>query len=337
MGWYPNARSPRVFWAAVEGGDTLPALAHDIDAALEPLGIAKEARNFLGASDTCSDQGTGAARSAAHRRFAIGIRIVRLLPGGSLSSVPKPARFGRIYLHQAVRISLAGRMKPLLVLVVAYLVGGIPFGYLLVKLKTGEDVRSKGSGNIGATNVLRTTGRAIAVITLLLDIAKGFFAVWFAAWLTAGFPRVDERRGAGGDGRPCLSCIFEIPGRQSGGELHRRVPLFDAIALGAALILFVIVVSATRHISMGSIVAAGSLPFAVWMILHPPAPVLLASIMAAAFIIYRAQVEHTKNPGGERECIPVWKRKISSDEILHRDRRGGELGDGAFHCAGVAL
>src|ERR1035441_6007560 len=79
-------------------------------------------------------------------------------------------------------------MKPLLVLVVAYLVGGIPFGFLLVKLKTGEDVRSKGSGNIGATNVLRTTGRAIAVVTLLLDIGKGFFAVWFAGWLTGDSP-----------------------------------------------------------------------------------------------------------------------------------------------------
>ena len=79
-------------------------------------------------------------------------------------------------------------MTPLLVLVVAYLVGGIPFGYLLVKLKTGEDVRSKGSGNIGATNVLRTTGRAVAVVTLLLDIGKGFFAVWFAAKLTGNSP-----------------------------------------------------------------------------------------------------------------------------------------------------
>src|ERR1700733_10805062 len=79
-------------------------------------------------------------------------------------------------------------MTPLLVLVTAYLVGGIPFGYLLVRLKTGEDVRTKGSGNIGATNVLRTTGRAVAVATLLLDIAKGFFAVWLAAKLTSDDP-----------------------------------------------------------------------------------------------------------------------------------------------------
>ena len=59
-------------------------------------------------------------------------------------------------------------MTPLLVLIAAYLIGGVPFGYLLVRLKTGRDVRSLGSGNIGATNVLRTTGRAIAVFCLSL-------------------------------------------------------------------------------------------------------------------------------------------------------------------------
>src|SRR6202051_4836012 len=79
-------------------------------------------------------------------------------------------------------------MIPFLVLLACYLIGAIPFGYLLVKLKSGEDVRSMGSGTIGATNVLRTTGRAIAVVTLLLDMAKGFFAVWFARWLTGSSP-----------------------------------------------------------------------------------------------------------------------------------------------------
>ena len=57
---------------------------------------------------------------------------------------------------------------------IAYLLGAIPFGYLLVKWKTGADVRAAGSGNIGATNVMRTTGRAAGVATLLLDIAKGY-------------------------------------------------------------------------------------------------------------------------------------------------------------------
>ena len=62
---------------------------------------------------------------------------------------------------------------PVLALVAAYLIGGIPFGYLVVKWKTGADVRSSGSGNIGATNVLRTTGRFAGVVTLLLDIEIG--------------------------------------------------------------------------------------------------------------------------------------------------------------------
>ena len=79
-------------------------------------------------------------------------------------------------------------MTSLIAIIVAYLVGGIPFGYLLVRWKTGEDVRDKGSGNIGATNVLRTTGRAVAVATLLLDIAKGLFAVWLADKLSGGSP-----------------------------------------------------------------------------------------------------------------------------------------------------
>ena len=64
-------------------------------------------------------------------------------------------------------------MIPLAVLLVAYLLGSIPFGYLLVRWKTGSDVRAAGSGNIGATNVLRTTGRLAGVATLLLDIGKG--------------------------------------------------------------------------------------------------------------------------------------------------------------------
>ena len=96
-------------------------------------------------------------------------------------------------------------MIPLAVLLIAYLLGAIPFGYLLVKWKTGADVRAAGSGNIGATNVMRTTGRAAGVVTLLLDIAKGYAAVWIAGRLTGAGCALDESGGSGGDGRPRLS------------------------------------------------------------------------------------------------------------------------------------
>src|SRR5215475_5966872 len=77
-------------------------------------------------------------------------------------------------------------MMPALALVAAYLIGAIPFGFLLVRWKTGGDIRASGSGNIGATNVLRTTGRVAGIATLLLDIAKGYLAVWLAGYLTQG-------------------------------------------------------------------------------------------------------------------------------------------------------
>src|SRR5215468_3884338 len=76
----------------------------------------------------------------------------------------------------------------LLALAIAYIAGAIPFGYLLVKWKTGGDVRGSGSGNIGATNVLRTTGRGAGIATLLLDIGKGYLAVWIAGRLTDQSP-----------------------------------------------------------------------------------------------------------------------------------------------------
>ncbi len=79
-------------------------------------------------------------------------------------------------------------MSPFLILLADYLIGGVPFGYLIVKLTTGQDVRASGSGNIGATNVLRTTGRAAGVLTLALDVLKGLFAVWLMARFTSDSP-----------------------------------------------------------------------------------------------------------------------------------------------------
>ena len=79
-------------------------------------------------------------------------------------------------------------MNVIIAVLSAYLLGSIPFGYLLVRLRTGRDVRSAGSQSIGATNVLRTAGRLMGVVTLLLDGGKGYLAVWLAAVLTERSP-----------------------------------------------------------------------------------------------------------------------------------------------------
>ena len=71
-------------------------------------------------------------------------------------------------------------MRPLLVVIIAYLVGSIPFGYLIVRRKIGDDIRQSGSGGTGATNVSRKAGKAAGVFTLVLDALKGSVAVLIA-------------------------------------------------------------------------------------------------------------------------------------------------------------
>jgi glycerol-3-phosphate acyltransferase PlsY len=188
-------------------------------------------------------------------------------------------------------------MMPFIALVVAYLVGGIPFGYLLVRWKTGEDVREKGSGNIGATNVLRTTGRAVAVATLLLDIAKGMFAVWVADKLSHASPVWMSLAALAVMAGHAYPVFLKFQGGKAVASFIGAFLYLTPIPMIAALVVFIIVVAATRQISMGSIVAAGSLPLATWLIEHPPSIVIAATLIAAAFVVYRhrANIERIRS------------------------------------------
>ncbi len=198
-----------------------------------------------------------------------------------------------------------------LMLVIAYFIGGIPFGYLLVRWRTGEDVRSKGSGNIGATNVLRSTGRALGVATLVLDILKG----WVAVWLMAKFGSAEPMWTA-------LAGIFVILGHafpavlkfQGGKAVASFVGAFAYLAplpLLAITIVFVLVVAATRFISLGSIVGAGLFPLAVWMIDHPDTPVVVAALLGGVFIIWRHSANIERLRAGTENVFTFGKKKAA--------------------------
>src|SRR5262249_51578320 len=178
-------------------------------------------------------------------------------------------------------------MIPLAVLAIAYLLGAIPFGYLLVRWKTGADVRSKGSGNIGATNVLRTTGRVAGVATLLLDIAKGYFAVWIAGRLTQGDSLWMSAAAVAVVAGHAYPVFLKCQGGKAVSSYIGAFLCLTPAALAAELIVFVGVVAWPRHISLGSIIGAATLPLAIWLIVKPELPVLIASILCGAFIIYR--------------------------------------------------
>ncbi len=178
-------------------------------------------------------------------------------------------------------------MIQLLVLVIAYLLGAIPFGYLLVKWKTGADVRGAGSGNIGATNVMRTTGRVAGFATLLLDIAKGYAAVWIAGRLTDGDPVWTSLAAIAVMAGHAYPVFLGFKGGKAVASFVGAFARLTPAALGVEIIIFVVVVFWTRHISLGSIIGAATFPLAAYLVAQAPLPAVLASVAAGSFIIYR--------------------------------------------------
>ena len=175
----------------------------------------------------------------------------------------------------------------LLAVLIAYLLGGIPFGYLLVRWTTGKDVRAEGSGNIGATNVLRTTGRGAGIATLILDIAKGVTAVWIADQLTSSDAFWMSSAALAVMAGHAFPVFLKFKGGKAVASFTGAFLYLTPLPLLAVAVIFAITAASSGYISAASIVGAATFPFGVWMILHPPASVLIASFIAGGFIVYR--------------------------------------------------
>jgi len=182
----------------------------------------------------------------------------------------------------------------------SYLLGSIPFGYILVRVFRGVDVRSIGSGNIGATNVARSGGKKLAIATLVLDMFKGWLPVFLVLTL------------------PCLPASGPVPlhtlatfaalmamighvfpvwlGFKGGKGVATGLGVFLALAPKVVLIalaLFLVVLALTRYVSLGSILASAAFPAMLWWLegdlFHAAA---LAMCSAAALLII---IRHHQN------------------------------------------
>ena len=176
-------------------------------------------------------------------------------------------------------------MAGALAVVIAYLLGSIPFGYLIVKWRKGVDVRATGSRSIGATNVMRNLGPAGFLATLVPDAAKGYGSVLIASRLTGNDPRwVAAAAVAAVAGH-----IFPVwLGFRGGKGVATGLGVFLGLApvpMAACLLLFALVVAVWRYISLGSIISTAAFPAAVRLIQHPPTPIVLGAIAVAALII----------------------------------------------------
>ena len=179
----------------------------------------------------------------------------------------------------------------LLIAAVSYLLGSIPVGYLLVRIFRHEDIRSVGSGNIGATNVLRSGGKGLGAATFLLDMLKGCTAVWLGGYLGSLLLPGTPLRSA-----QALAALFAVLGHMFPVWLKFRGGKGVATGFGvflvaaplaalAAISVFAIVLALSRYVSLASILGAASFPPFAWFLVKGDRPAFYIAVQCAVALL----------------------------------------------------
>lgn len=177
-------------------------------------------------------------------------------------------------------------MIPILVIIGAYLLGSIPFGYLIVRASSGADVRQIGSGGTGATNVSRRAGKAAGLVTLLLDAGKGAVAVAVAIWL--GGPGYSASWVVSAAALAVIAghCFPIWLGLRGGKGVATAVGVFlvlAPLAVAVVAVVFSSIVLWKRYVSLGSITAAATLPLTIRL-----QDVFLRSVPGLRYVVFTA-------------------------------------------------
>jgi glycerol-3-phosphate acyltransferase PlsY len=184
-------------------------------------------------------------------------------------------------------------MTYVLALAFGYLLGSIPFGLLLTRAVGGPDIRAIGSGNIGATNVLRTGRKGLAAVTLLCDALKGTAAVLLTAHYAAPDAALVAGLGA------FLGHLFPVWLKFKGGK---GVAVYIGLLIGlywpGALIFIAIwlaVAALSRYSSLAALVASALSPLALWLLGQPNAAALFLLLSALLWLMHRANIARLLN------------------------------------------
>ena len=182
-------------------------------------------------------------------------------------------------------------LNTILLIVGSYLLGSIPTGLLLAKA-AGVDIRTTGSGNIGATNVYRTMGRTVGILTLVGDCLKGLIPVLVAQRLELGDAMIASVGTAA-----FLGHVYTIfLGFKGGKGVATALGVFLGVSptgVGIAVVIFIAVVAAFRYISLGSITAAAALPFIITALdLRPP--IITMTAVIALLVIWKHRENITR-------------------------------------------
>ena len=177
----------------------------------------------------------------------------------------------------------------------AYFLGSIPTGYIVAKAK-GVDIRSAGSGNIGATNVFRVLGKTAGIIVLVIDASKGFLAPWFAPAFASALSsgaltgeQVDYVSIIAGIGVILghnYTCWLKFKGGKGIATSAGAVLALFPAAFAVVLVLWLVVFGISKYVSLASLAAAVALPLTAWL-LHSSARMTWLAIFMSALAIYK--------------------------------------------------
>jgi len=182
-------------------------------------------------------------------------------------------------------------------LIVAYLIGSIPCGVVLTRITGAGDVRGSGSGNIGATNVYRTAGRRLGILTLIGDMLKGLLPMLIAVNL--GFtPNQVALIAAALFLGHCYPIYLGFKGGKGVATALGIFLVLSPLAVLIAVLLFAAVVWKWRYISLGSIVAAGIFPFLIYA-LDRSVPLFLGTLFISAMVVIRHRTNIERLRAGE--------------------------------------
>ena len=201
---------------------------------------------------------------------------------------------------------------------IAYLLGSIPFGLLIVKAFGGPDIRAIGSGNIGAANVTRNAGKFAGILTLILDAGKGYAAVWLAAHYTHGNIRWMMIAAL----CAVIGHVFPIwLGFKGGKGVATGLGVFLPIcwqAVAAAIVLWLAVVIFWRYSSLGSISAAVALPLFVYLLYAPghapPEYVTLGTVVISLLVLIKHRPNIARLIAGEEPRLNFGGKSDKDDE-----------------------
>jgi glycerol-3-phosphate acyltransferase PlsY len=228
---------------------------------------------------------------------------------------------------------------------IAYLLGSIPFGYILVRAFRGQDIRTSGSGNIGATNVARSGALGLAVVTLLLDALKGYLAILFAHAALTVVPKDFVFCSAWADfsctlpaslansyyGTLSSAALMAVIGHMFPVWLKFRGGKGVATAVGsllalaphslfACVLLFLPIVAITRYVSLGSVVATAAFPVFLWVFNRAALPnVVLATTLTIAILIITKHHRNIRRLLSGSENRFALKRKAAAAQLASED------------------